>query len=73
MAGRPRVVATAEQRAELTALAGSDRRDESDRARAILLSADGWTSGSVVRTFGVEPDNVRRWQNWFAADGVAGL
>ena len=73
MAGRPRVIATAAQRVELSALAGSDRRDEADRARAILLSVDGWTSGSIAQAFGVAADTVRRWRSWFAADGVAGL
>jgi transposase len=73
MAGRPRVVATAAQRVELSALAGSDRRAEADLARAILLSADGWTSGSIARAFGVAADTVRRWRSWFAADGVEGL
>jgi len=73
MAGRPRVVTTSEQRIELSTLAGSDRRDEADRARAILLSADGWTSGQIGRVFGVTADTVRRWRGWFAADGVPGL
>src|SRR5271166_3227982 len=74
MAGRPRIIATAAQRVELSTLADSDRRDEADRARAVLLSADGWTSGrTAARAFGVAADTVRRWRSWFAADGVAGL
>jgi len=73
MAGRPRVIATAAQRVELSTLADSDRRDEADRARAVLLSADGWSSGQIARAFGVAADTVRRWRSWFAADGVAGL
>jgi transposase len=73
MTGRPRVAATAAQRIELLALAGSDRRDEADRARAVLLSADGWTSGSIARAFGVALDTVRRWRSLFAAEGIAGL
>src|SRR5271166_240206 len=73
MAGRPQVIATAAQRVELSTLADSDRRDEADRARAVLLSADGWTSGRIARAFGVAADTVRRWRSWFAADGVAGL
>jgi transposase len=73
MVGHARVTVSYAQRVELSALAGSDRRDEADRARAILLSADGWTSGSIARAFGAAADTVRRWRSWFAADGVAGL
>ncbi len=73
MAGRPRVVASASDVAALEALARSARRDEADRARAILLSANGWTSGQIGRAFGVTPDSVRRWRTWFLTDGVDGL
>ena len=73
MVGRPRVVVTECDVAELEALARSARRDEADRARAILLSANGWTSGQIARAFGVTPDSVRRWRTWFMAEGVDGL
>src|SRR5471030_1059350 len=73
MVGRPRVVATASDVAALEVMARSSRRDEADRARAILLSANGWTSGQIARAFGVTPDSVRRWRTWFQADGVDGL
>ena len=73
MAGRPRVVSSAEQLRALQELARSERRDEADRARAIVLSVNGWTSGQITRAFGVTPDSVRRWRSWFAADGVDGL
>src|SRR3982751_627614 len=73
MVGRPRVVTTAEDSSELEALALSARRDEADRARAILLSAGGWTSGQIARAFGVTPDSVRRWRMWFMAEGGGGL
>jgi len=73
MVGRPRVVATAADVKALEALARSVRRDEADRARAILLSAHGWTSGEIARVFGVTPDSVRRWRTWFMAEGVDGL
>ncbi len=73
MVGRPRVVATAADIAELASLARSFRRDEADRARAILLSADGWTSGQIARAFGVMLDSVRRWRTWLMAEGVDGL
>ena len=73
MVGHPRVVSSAEQLLALQELAGSERRDEADRARAIVLSVNGWTSGQIARAFGVTPDSVRRWRSWFATDGVAGL
>jgi len=64
---------SAEQLRELQALSGSDRRDEADRARAMVLSINGWTSGQIARAFGVTPDSVRRWRSWFAQAGVDGL
>jgi transposase len=73
MAGHPRVESSAEQLLALQELARSDRRDEADRARAIVLSVNGWTSGQIARAFGVTPDSVRRWRSWFAAEGVDGL
>ena len=73
MAGRPRVVATAEQCGELRALAGSSGREEADRARTILLSLEGWSSVRIAEAFSVAPDSVRHWRWTFGRDGVAGL
>ena len=73
MVGRPRAVADAEQLLALQDLACSQRRDEADRGRAIVLSVNGWTSGQIAQAFGVTPDSVRRWRSWFAAAGVDGL
>ena len=73
MAGRNRVMSSGEQLKVLQELARSDRRDEADRARAIVLSINGWTSGQIARAFGVTADSVRRWRSWFAEDGVEGL
>ena len=73
MSGRSQVDTSAEQLRALQELASSDRRDEADRARAVILSANGWTSGQIARAFGVTPDSVRRWRSWFANDGVTGL
>ena len=73
MAGYPRVVSTAEQLRSLQELSRSERRDEADRARAVVLSINGWTSGQIARAFGVTPDSVRRWRSWFAERGVEGL
>jgi transposase len=44
MTGKSPLWATGEQRADLTALAGSRDRSEADRARAVLLTLAGWTS-----------------------------
>ena len=49
---------------------GAGRRD---RARAILLSLEGWTSERIALAFCVRPDSVRHWRWIFSREGVAGL
>lgn len=73
MSKRSQVAASEEQKAELRALSRSERRDEADRARAILLSLDGWTGEEIGSAFGVTADSVRHWRNWYATEGVEGL
>lgn len=73
MSGRSWIEATAEQRAELRTLAGSSDREEADRARAILLSLDGWTSERIATAFSVQADSVRHWRWIFGREGVCGL
>jgi transposase len=73
MSGRSWIVATAEQRKELGVLAASPTREEADRARAILLSLDGWTSERIAVAFCVQCDSVRHWRWIFGREGVAGL
>jgi transposase len=73
MSGRSWIAATAEQRERLHALAGSSDREEADRARAILLSLDGWTSERIAAAFCVQPDSVRHWRWIFGREGVSGL
>jgi len=73
MSGRSWIVATAEQRVELRVVAGSADREEADRARAILLSLEGWTSERIASAFCVQPDSVRHWRWIFGREGVAGL
>jgi transposase len=70
---RSRVTAGEEQIAELRALSRSERRDEADRARAILLSLEGWTGEEIGAAFGVTADSVRHWRNWYATGGIEGL
>ena len=73
MPGRSSLVATAEQKAALQELSRSDVRGAADRARAILLTLEGWTSLEVAEAFGVTPEAVRRWRGWFSERGVDAL
>ena len=73
MAGKSRVVASGEQRAALSALAGWRDRGEADRARAVLLTLAGWTSPEIAEAFGVREDTVWLWRSDFAGGGVAAL
>ena len=73
MTGKSPLWATEEQRADLTALAGSRDRSEADRARAVLLTLAGWTSPRIAEAFGVREDTVRLWRSEFMSGGVAAL
>jgi len=73
MTGKSPISASDEQRAGLTALAGSRDRGEADRARAVLLTLSGWTSARIAEAFGVREDTVRLWRSDFASGGVATL
>ena len=73
MAGRSPVTATEEQKAALKVLAQDADRAEADRARALLLTLDGWTSARIAQAFGVREDTVRLWRSDFARVGVDAL
>jgi transposase len=73
MAGRSPVVASQEQREALAELAASRDRGEADRARAILLTLEGWTSARIGAAFSVREDVVRDWRSTFMREGVEGL
>jgi transposase len=73
MAGKSPVTADEEQRRELVALSHSRDRGEADRARAILLTLSGWTSGQIAEAFGVREDTVRVWRSTFMTGGVEAL
>lgn len=73
MAGCPRTKATAEQQGELGLLAASANRQEADRARAILLSLERWTSFRIAAALSVKPDTVRQWRWLFGRHGIAGI
>lgn len=73
MTGKSLLSATKAQQTELAALAGSRDRGEADRARAVLLTLAGWTSGRLAEAFGVREDTVRLWRSDFMSGGVAAL
>ena len=73
MGGKSPVAASEDQRAALTALAGSRERGEADRARAVLLTLSGWTSARIAEAFGVREDTVRLWRSDFGKGGLAAL
>ena len=67
MAGKSPVTASDEQRSALESLAASRERGEADRARAMLLTLNGWTSARIAEAFGVREDTVRLWRELFHA------
>src|SRR5881227_2443562 len=73
MAGKSSVAADEAQRRELVALSHSRDRGEADRARAILLTLSGWTSGRIAEAFGVREDTVRFWRSAFMTGGIEAL
>lgn len=73
MTGKSPLSATDGQRAELALLANSRERGEADRARAVLLTLAGWTSGRIAEAFGVREDTVRLWRSDFMRGGVEAL
>ena len=54
-------------------LAASWDRGEADRARAVLLTLNGWTSIRIAEAFGVREDTVRLWRSDFMRGGIEAL
>ena len=73
MVGKSPVKAGNEQRTALENLAASRDRGEADRARAVLLTLNGWTSARIAEAFGVREDTVRLWRSDFMRGGVEAL
>lgn len=73
MGGKSPVKASDAERRALIALSGSRDRAEADRARAILLTVSGWTSGRIAEAFGVREDTVRLWRSEFMRAGLDAL
>ncbi len=73
MGGKSPVRVNEDERQALVALSGSGERAEADRARAILLTLSGWTSGRIAEAFGVREDSVRFWRSAFMRHGLDAL
>ena len=73
MAGKSPVTATDDQRSALESLAASRERGEADRARAMPLTLNGWTSARIAEAFGVREDTVRLWRSDFMRGGAEAL
>jgi transposase len=66
---------TADERATLEtyARARAGRADLAQRARAMLLLADGTSYGEITATVGWSSATIAKWKRRFAADRLAGL
>src|SRR3954454_4140795 len=73
MAGKALVTVGGEEKGGLVTLSHSRDRGEADRARAIVLTLSGWTSGHIAEAFGVREDTVRVWRSAFMRGGVEAL
>src|SRR5919107_703485 len=73
MPGKSKLTADAAEQAVLRALSKSEERGEADRARAILLTLEGWKAEEIAAVLGVHISTVRNWRGYFAHGGVAGL
>ena len=70
----PAVELTADERRELEGLARRHKTGQqlAERARIVLLAADGLNNSEIARELALEPDTVRLWrQRWLALSGVA--
>jgi transposase len=71
----PTVSLTEEQRTELERLARGRTVEVrvSERARMVLLAAEGWQDKQIAETLGCERRTAGRWRRRFLETGVAGL
>jgi len=44
-----------------------------DRARIVLLAAEGWSNADIAEELGVKPHTVGRWRNRFSEDRLEGI
>ena len=69
----PPVEMTAEERAALERVVRRHTTGQqlAERARIVLLAADGLSNSAVARTMGIHLDTVRKWRRrWCATRGV---
>jgi transposase len=71
-AAAPALPLTDEQRAELERLARSSaaRHRTVQRAKALLLAAEGVANYEIARRVGVSANSVRKWRSQFAISGM---
>ena len=70
----PAVELTIEERGDLEGLVRRHKTGQqlADRARIVLLAADGLNNSEIARELSLEPDTVRLWrQRWLLLSGVA--
>src|SRR4051812_50220802 len=70
----PSVELTSEERGDLEGLVRRHKTGQqlADRARIVLLAADGKNNSEIARELGLEPDTVRLWRRrWLNLAGVA--
>ena len=70
----PSVDLTDEERRELERLTRRHKTGQqvAERARIVLLAADGLNNSEIARQLALEPDTVRLWrQRWLSVTGVA--
>jgi transposase len=69
------IVVSAEERTALEAWARAPTTEQRlvERARIVLLAADGWASRAIAREVGCARGVVSRWRVRFARDRLAGL
>jgi len=64
-----------EQRVELDKVVRSRRTPQAvaQRARIVLMTADGISPGAIGEQLGVSQPTVRKWRARYVEDGLAGL
>lgn len=67
------IVLSEEERVELVRRAGLSDRRVAERARIILVCADGMSNAGAAQAVGAGVKTVRKWRGKFAAERLAGL
>lgn len=61
------------ERVILRRWAKQDNTRQAQRARVVLLAADGWENNAIAADLGTDPNTVARWRNRFASSRLAGI